>query len=271
MPLRNYANYSPSTVILDDDRDPFVSWQHHLERTGRGGVDIVAVVGTPVLAPTGGVMDHVPGDGGAGNSCRFRHDDNPGWADVFSHLDRYEGTSGQHFREGEVIAYSGDTGDVVQHLHRHLLDPDGVRQNPWDQFSSGSHAAVAAVEPIRQEDIVFRFVNPIDPGDNAIYALSDSGNWVKIASTGDLKLLQKFQAGDIDDLTKGQVSIIRRYFQRLSPSAPPFDSAAFAAAVAKRLAGRVMNNLEVENAVVEAIDEQLPDPTTDAVEIDPLH
>ena len=118
---------------------------------------------------------------------------------------------------------------------------------------------------------MFRFVNPIDPGDNAIYALSDSGNWVKIASTGDLKLLQKFQAGDIDDLTKGQVSIIRRYFQRLSPSAPPFDSAAFAAAVAKRLAGRVMNNLEVENAVVEAIDEQLPDPTTDAVEIDPLH
>jgi hypothetical protein len=270
MPLNSYFNHSPSKVIDDDRRDPHVSWEHHLVRTKndpggpRGGVDIVAEIGTPVLAPTDGVMHHVPDDGGAGNSCRFRHDANPGWADVFSHLSRYAGFDGQHFREGEVVAFTGDTGGVPKHLHRHLLDPDGVRRNPWDQFS------VPTAQPKRQEDIVFRIVNPIDPGDNALYALSDSGHWVKIANTADLLLLQKFRAGDVSDINKAQVTTIRRYMQRLSPSAPPFDVQAFAAAVAKKVAGRVMNTADVETSINEAIDEQLPDPSADAVEVDPL-
>lgn len=38
MALINYRRFEPSTVILDDSRDPWVSWAHHLARTGRGGV-----------------------------------------------------------------------------------------------------------------------------------------------------------------------------------------------------------------------------------------
>lgn len=130
--LTGYVINGPSTVILDDDRDPFVSWQHHLDRTGRGGVDCVAEVGTPVLAPCDGYVDRRPNNGTAGNSMEFFHDANPGWRTVFSHLDSYVGEDYQHFKQGEVIAYSGDSGGVDAHLHRHLLDPNDNRQNEWD-------------------------------------------------------------------------------------------------------------------------------------------
>lgn len=138
MSLNRYILNGPSVVILDDDRDPRVSWQHHLDRTGglRPGVDLVARVGTPVLAPTPGIMDRRPDDGSAGNSCRFKHDLNPGWADVFSHLSSYVGRDYQHFEQGEVIAYTGNSGGVAEHLHRHLLDPAGVRRFPWDFWSA---------------------------------------------------------------------------------------------------------------------------------------
>lgn len=142
MTLENYILNGPSVVIEDDAQDPWVSWQHHLDRTGglRGGVDLVAAVGTPVLAPAAGILAHVPNDGSAGNSCRFYHDANAGWKDVFSHLDSYVGKSGQWFPQGALIAYSGDTGGVTEHLHRHLLDPGNVRRNPWDYFSSSAVA-----------------------------------------------------------------------------------------------------------------------------------
>lgn len=142
--LREYKLNGPSVVILDDGRDPFVSWRNHLARTGglRGGVDLVAKVGTPIYAPTRGIMNWLPDDGGAGNSCRFLHKLNPGWADVFSHLDSYVGRNGQLFEQDELIAYSGDTGGVTQHLHRHLLDPQGNRKNPWAYFSQAALAGV---------------------------------------------------------------------------------------------------------------------------------
>ena len=153
MALKNYILTGPSVVILDDDRDPHVSWQNHLDRTkGRGGVDLVAAVGTPIYAPTDGVMDWRKNDGSAGNSCRFWHDDNKGWKDVFSHLSRYIGKDMQHFKQGELIAYSGNSGGVTQHLHRHLLDPNDVRRNPWDYFTPTSAPAGGTATPVTQED-----------------------------------------------------------------------------------------------------------------------
>lgn len=156
MTLIDYVLNGPSTVIAEDDRDPYVSWQHHLERTDglRGGVDLVAAVGTPILAPTAGTMAHVPNDGSAGNSCRFYHDMNAGWKDVFSHISRYVGLSGQHFDQGEIIAYSGDSGGVAPHVHRHLLDPQNIRRNPWDYFTASSTAGGGSTPIAPEEDDV---------------------------------------------------------------------------------------------------------------------
>jgi hypothetical protein len=139
--LKSYVLNGPSTVILFDKRDPYQSWDRHMASPGRGGVDLVAVIGTPVYAPTSGRWMHRANNGSAGNSGEFFHDDNPGWRDVFSHLSRYVGATNQHFEQGDVIAYTGNTGGVDQHLHRHLLDPAGNRQNPWDHFSRSSLSA----------------------------------------------------------------------------------------------------------------------------------
>jgi murein DD-endopeptidase MepM/ murein hydrolase activator NlpD len=158
MPLNNYVLRSPATVILADNRDPYTSWQNHLARAGRGGVDIVAPIGTPVYARTSGVMLHVPNDGSAGNSCRFQHDANPGWRDVFSHLSRYVGASGQHFNAGDIVAYTGISGGVEPHLHWHLVDPSGARRNPWDYFSGSSTAGNGGTpieEPKRKRPTMF--------------------------------------------------------------------------------------------------------------------
>ncbi len=168
MALENYRLRPPSVVIAADNRDPYVSWQNHLARTGgaRGGVDIVAVVGTPIYARTAGRMIQIPNDGSAGNSCRFYHRDNTGWKDVFSHLSSYrtpknpQGLNGFDYEAGDIVAISGNSGNVTQHLHWHLLDPNGNRQNPWNYFS-GSATAGDNITPITEPD-------PIIPEDKDI-------------------------------------------------------------------------------------------------------
>jgi hypothetical protein len=147
--LKNYVLNGPSVIIYLDDRDPDVSWLHHIQRagTGRGGVDLVAPVGTPVYAPTAGWVRRRPNNGTAGNSMIFEHRDNPGWGDVFSHLSSYTGADNQFFNQGQLIAYSGNTGGVAQHLHRHL-EYKGIRYNPWNYFSLTSSTAGSGSTPI---------------------------------------------------------------------------------------------------------------------------
>jgi len=165
VPLSNYVLRGPSQVIADDGRDPYVSWQNHLARTGglRGGVDIVAAVGTPIYASTAGRMIQIPNDGTAGNSCRYYHRDNTGWKDVFSHLSSYKtpknptGRNEFDYEAGDIVAYTGNSGNVTQHLHWHLLDKDGIRRNPWDYFSGAATAGggttpiVDTPEPVEED------------------------------------------------------------------------------------------------------------------------
>jgi hypothetical protein len=202
-------------VILADNRDPYVSWQNHLARTSglRGGVDIVAAVGTPIYARTAGVMLHVPDDGSAGNSCRFHHDSNPGWYDVFSHLSRYVGASGQHFNAGDIVAYSGNSGNVDQHLHWHLVDPSGARRNPWDYFSGSSTASGGATPVVIPEEdemkqayvIVKRLDDPARPW----FSVVGAGSGVApITSAAALRGVKKIIAGfRVDSDTPVEVGI----------------------------------------------------------------
>jgi hypothetical protein len=178
VPLKNYVLRTPAIVILEDDRDPFVSWQNHLARTAglRGGVDLVASVGTPVYARTAGRMLQLPNDGTAGNSSRYAHRDNPGWQDVFSHLSSYKtpknptGANAFDYEAGDIVAYTGNTGGVAPHLHWHLLDPSGVRRNPWNYFS-GSSTAGGGTTPIDNED------EEIEMGTPNYYWAPDASNF----------------------------------------------------------------------------------------------
>ena len=214
MALNGYVLNGPAIVIQTDSRDPYVSWQHHLIRAGRGGVDLVAVVDTPVYAPTAGVWRWLPDNYSAGNSGQFGHDANPGWSDVFSHLSRYVGWSGKHFEQGEVIAYTGNTGGVDQHLHRHLLDPEGERQNPWLYFSGASLSATyqtpvvvttIAPQPLKEQDMIYLIqrVADGDPVLNGMECAAGPGYFQSLGA-GDLAGIARDLHIPADRIVRGQ-------------------------------------------------------------------
>lgn len=112
-------------------------------------IDLLAAVGTPVYAAEDGTVDWVQawdghstsGDQSYGNLVRIRHADYNGGKlqTLYAHLQRVTVKNGQAVREGEVIGYSGNTGNSTgPHLHFEVR-LNGTRCNPlnWldDDFS----------------------------------------------------------------------------------------------------------------------------------------
>lgn len=112
-------------------------------------IDLRAAVGTPVYAAEDGTVDWVQawnghstrGDQSYGNLVRIRHADYNGGKlqTLYAHLQRVTVKNGQAVREGEVIGYSGNTGNSTgPHLHFEVR-LNGTRYNPlnWldDDFS----------------------------------------------------------------------------------------------------------------------------------------
>jgi len=75
------------------------------------GVDYSVVVGTPIYAPEDGGIIFAGTDKGIGIVLQgaFRH--------RLWHLSKCVVKKGDEVREGQLIAYSGDTGNVLPHLH----------------------------------------------------------------------------------------------------------------------------------------------------------
>jgi hypothetical protein len=112
------------------------SFQEHLDRGSRGGVDYGVGVGRPIFAPTKGRVLNRFTTGG-GNTARFYHIDDSnvetGWYDEFLHLSEF-GPDGAVFNPGDDIgARSGNSGSQTTgpHIHWHLCSPDGTRQRQW--------------------------------------------------------------------------------------------------------------------------------------------
>lgn len=145
MALAGFSVHSPSTVILDDGRDPDVSWANHERRypgqSNRGGVDVVAPVGTPVHAWADGTVRNLANQGSAGNVAHLDLAHDPGWSMEAKHLSRFAVPNGQWVAAGTVIGYSGTSGGVAPHVHYNLLDPRGIRRNPWHYIDAGQAAA----------------------------------------------------------------------------------------------------------------------------------
>ena len=112
-------------------------------------IDLRAAVGTPVCAAEDGTVDWVQtwdgrstsGNQSYGNLVRIRHADYNGGKlqTLYAHLQRVTVKNGQAVRDGEVIGYSGNTGNSTgPHLHFEVR-LNGTRYNPlnWldDDFS----------------------------------------------------------------------------------------------------------------------------------------
>lgn len=111
------------------------------------GVDIFAPKGTPVVAPTPGVVTRV-GTGKLGGNVVWMRDQKRGHSYYFAHLDKQLVTRGTIVKKGDTLGTVGNTGNARRtppHLHFGIyqqtsFDPvhfiqtlgDRVEATPWD-------------------------------------------------------------------------------------------------------------------------------------------
>ncbi|MBS4008623.1 MAG: M23 family metallopeptidase [Clostridium sp.] len=92
------------------------------------GIDIAAVVGTPILAIADGMVTDAGWWPGFGKMVRIEHED--GWVSIYGHSSRIFVAAGQEVETGEKIATVGRTGNATgPHLHLEMIY-NGVHQNP---------------------------------------------------------------------------------------------------------------------------------------------
>ena len=94
------------------------------------GIDFGVPVGTPVMAAGSGSVEQAGVKGGYGNFLLINH--GSGYETAYGHLSRYAAGihSGSHVRQGQVVAYSGNTGmSTGPHLH-YEIRIDNEQVNP---------------------------------------------------------------------------------------------------------------------------------------------
>jgi len=94
------------------------------------GIDFAVPVGTPVMASGNGTVKVAGRSSGYGNYMRIDMGNGMGFA--YGHLSRFAPGvhAGSHVRQGEVVAYSGNTGlSTGPHLHYEILK-NNVQVNP---------------------------------------------------------------------------------------------------------------------------------------------
>lgn len=93
------------------------------------GIDLRAATGTAIVAPMAGVVESEYANAAGGNQMIIAHPN--GFKSGYAHLDRYAVGVGDPVAQGQVIAYSGNTGQTTAaHLHFTLKDPSGNFVDP---------------------------------------------------------------------------------------------------------------------------------------------
>ena len=89
--------------------------------TNHKGVDIGTPMGTPVLAAKSGTVTWASWNGGYGNCVIISHGN--GNSTLYGHLSGYNVTTDQQVKQGQVIGYSGNTGNSTgPHLHFGIIE-----------------------------------------------------------------------------------------------------------------------------------------------------
>lgn len=92
--------------------------------TNHKGVDIGTPMGTPVLAAKAGKVTWASSNGGYGECVIISH--GKGNSTLYGHLSGYNVKVGDMVSQGQVIAYSGNTGrSTGPHLHFGIMENDG--------------------------------------------------------------------------------------------------------------------------------------------------
>lgn len=118
---------------------------YYTDGTEHGATDFRAKIGDPVIAAEDGVVNWVHnwkggkvGTDSYGNSVKLRHNKYKGGTleTRYAHLSKIFVEDGQIVREGDIIGFSGDTGNCFgAHLHFEVIYK-GVRYNPLNWLSN---------------------------------------------------------------------------------------------------------------------------------------
>lgn len=110
------------------------------------GVDVQAPVGTPVRASADGVVKFAQWSGQYGRLVVVDHGN--GMETWYAHLSRFYAVPGQEIRQGQVIAYSGESGRATgPHLH-YEVRVGGTPINPYPYLTKTSLVSVQPDLPL---------------------------------------------------------------------------------------------------------------------------
>ena len=163
-------------------------------------IDLRAAVGTPVYAAEDGTVDWVQtwdgrstsGDQSYGNLVRIRHADYNGGKlqSLYAHLKESKVKYGQAVKEGELIGYSGNTGNTTgPHLHFEVR-LSGTRRNPLNWLDDDFTTAYTYVE-LGDYKSVESEVAPSDPTLTTVTVQVSRGDYAKLRELGEsLGLIQ---------------------------------------------------------------------------------
>ena len=109
------------------------------------GIDLVADVGTKVVAAAGGVVQTAEFHPDYGNIVEIDHGND--FSSRYAHLSRINVKPGQVIRRGQAIALSGNTGrSTGPHLHFEVRFK-GVAQNPGRFLAAAENPILASADP----------------------------------------------------------------------------------------------------------------------------
>ena len=127
------AYHRDMIIRVDSGGDGFFAADRSGNRLHQG-VDLLADIGEPVLAPRSGWVTAAKGSKGMGNFIVIRH--SASIATIYGHLSRIDVKKGDFVRQGQVIGAVGKTGNargriIEAHLHFEVRK-GGVPQDPLE-------------------------------------------------------------------------------------------------------------------------------------------
>lgn len=126
----NLSGVAPGAVLRNGFLDPSYRAAVGVDHLG---ADLAVPVGTPVRSPVAGEVvfagwDDASGDGGVGVKLAA---DGDGSSVGFWHLSQAAAALGQHVSAGDVVGYSGQSGNAVYpHVHLQVELPPGHPIDP---------------------------------------------------------------------------------------------------------------------------------------------
>lgn len=111
------------------------------------GIDIKMVFGGEIICPKDGVVYDIGFHELAGNYIEIFHEsDGREYMTVYFHLSRIDVLKGQDLKQGEVIGFVGDTGELAKgHVHLHYAAYKKTK-NGWKSFNLFSNSLHGAYE-----------------------------------------------------------------------------------------------------------------------------